>query len=84
MPTTDTFNPETVTILHVAVDRALAYLPPTRQTIQIRNRLAEAILESASLGERNVARLSEYALAVLATDMLMRSPDRAGATPAAP
>ena len=74
---TNAFNPETVTILQVAVDRALAHLPPSRQTIQTRNRLAEGIVESALLGERNVGRLSEYALAVLASDGLMRSSDAA-------
>ena len=79
MPTTDTFNPETVTILHVAVDRALAYLPPSRQTLETRNRLAEGIVQSALLGERNVARLAEYALAVLAADGLIGSYDRAAA-----
>jgi hypothetical protein len=79
MSMTDTFNPETVTILQVAVDRALAHLPPSRQTIQTRNRLAEGVVQSASLGERNVARLAEYALAVLATDGLTRSYDRGAA-----
>jgi hypothetical protein len=58
MLVTDTFDPETVTILRAAVDRALASLPRRRHTIQTKNHLAEAIVQSALLGERNIERLS--------------------------
>jgi hypothetical protein len=59
------FDPETVIILRAAVDRAWRSLPHDRQTVQNRNLIADAILQSASDGERDLVLLSDSALKTL-------------------
>jgi hypothetical protein len=65
MLTSNSFDPETLIVLRDAVDRALASLPPSGRTTQIKNRMAQGIVQSATLGERDLARLSAYAVAVV-------------------
>jgi hypothetical protein len=64
MLASNAFDPETLIILRDAVDRAVATLPPDRRTMHVKNRMAEAIVWSATLGERDVRRLCDYAVSV--------------------
>ena len=76
MLTANSFDPETLIVLRAAVDRAWASLPASRRTTEIRNRMAHAIVQSATLGERDVRRLSAYAVTVTragGTDAALRS-----------
>lgn len=58
----NTFDPETLIALRVAVDRALNSLPPDRRTAIAKSRIAKAVVQSATWGERDPARLSAYAV----------------------
>jgi len=62
--TSNTFDPETLTALRAAVDRALDFLPLDRRTANARDRIAKAVVQSATLRERDAARLSAYAVTV--------------------
>ena len=53
-----------IAALRVAVDRAWNSVPPERRTANARDRIARAIVQSATLGERDPARLSAYAVTV--------------------
>jgi hypothetical protein len=59
------FDPETVIVLRGAVDRAWCALAPDRQTVQNRDLIAGAIIQSASEGERDLVLLSDFALSTL-------------------
>jgi hypothetical protein len=51
------FDPETVTLLRAALDRAWASLPVCQQAKTSQSELAERILKAAAKGERDPERL---------------------------
>jgi hypothetical protein len=56
-----TFDSESLNVLQAAVDHAWRSVPPDRRTIQIKGRMAEAVMRSASQGEWDPARLDAIA-----------------------
>jgi hypothetical protein len=64
----DSFDPETVTLMSAALDRAWSSLPPERQTPQTKSMLATAIVRLASQGERDAVRLSHGAFDAIRTE----------------
>jgi hypothetical protein len=58
-----TFDSEALDRLQAAVDDAWGSLPPDRRTMQLKVRMAEAVMRSASRGERDRARLAAIATA---------------------
>lgn len=59
------FDPETVTVLGVAFDKAIAALQDGRQPEIVREAIAKRIITLASKGERNPHRLCDAALAAM-------------------
>jgi hypothetical protein len=57
------FDPETITLLGNALERAAAELPRDRFSQERKVRLASNILSAAAAGERDLARLCAAALA---------------------
>jgi hypothetical protein len=56
------FDPHTVSLLRVILDRAWTSLPPSQQAGTSRSVLAERILRAAARGERDPERLRAHAL----------------------
>jgi hypothetical protein len=56
------FDPHTVSLLRVILDRAWTSLSPSRQAGTSRSVLAERILKAAARGERDPDRLCAHAL----------------------
>ena len=56
------FDPETITLMKVALDDAWNCLGPEAQATVLKTTLAERILKSASQGERDCKRLRDAAL----------------------
>jgi hypothetical protein len=56
------FDPETIEVLRKVLDEAWDALPPTRKQTVPKTELAERILASAALGERDPERLRAIAL----------------------
>jgi hypothetical protein len=51
------FDPDTIALLRITLDRAWAGLPPGQQASTSRSLLAERILKAAAQGERDPDRL---------------------------
>jgi hypothetical protein len=55
------FDPETIALLQITLDRAWASLPERQQVVTSRSILAERILKAAARGERDPDRLRAQA-----------------------
>jgi hypothetical protein len=64
MIATVSFDPETLILLREAVDRAWGSLSLSRRTAQAKDSMARAVVQSATLGERDIERLCAYAVAI--------------------
>ena len=64
-----TFDPETLSIMQAALDRAWGSLPTQRRTAGIKERMAEAIMRSAAEGELDQTRLHAIAGPAVKTEM---------------
>jgi hypothetical protein len=56
------FDPDTIALLRITLDRAWASLPESQQAVTSRSILAERILKAAARGERDPDRLHTRAL----------------------
>jgi hypothetical protein len=59
------FDSDALNVLQAAVDNALRLLPPDRQTPQIKDRMARAVIRLAVQGERDPIRLNRIAVAAI-------------------
>ena len=55
------FDPDTIALLRITLDRAWASLPESQQAATSRSMLAERILKAAAQGERDPDRLRAQA-----------------------
>jgi hypothetical protein len=56
------FDPDTIALLRITLDRAWASLPESQQAATCRSILAERILRAAAQGERDPSRLRAHAV----------------------
>jgi hypothetical protein len=61
----DAFDPETINLLRDVLDEAWGSLSPQDQQLRLKSDLAQRILNLASRGERDPARLKAAALITL-------------------
>lgn len=61
-PAAATFEPETIELMRVALDGAMAKMPNRLQTSSVNIEIAELILNSVARGERDGSRLRDDAV----------------------